>query len=64
MDLDQDSFDPFKLYTHSNVVRKLLLPECGLTSRGTFGIEESYIFVVNEEACSAFPYLMSHGGND
>ncbi|KAL0440168.1 UNVERIFIED_CONTAM: hypothetical protein Slati_2499800 [Sesamum latifolium] len=62
MDLDQNSFDPSKPFIHSNVVRKLPLPKCGLTSRGTFGIEESCTIVVIEEVCSPFSCLTSRGG--
>ncbi|KAL0439152.1 UNVERIFIED_CONTAM: hypothetical protein Slati_2398200 [Sesamum latifolium] len=61
MDLDQNDIDPFKPSIHNNMVRKLPLPKYGLTSRGTFGIEESCIIVVNEDACSPCPCLTSRG---
>ncbi|KAL0454930.1 UNVERIFIED_CONTAM: hypothetical protein Slati_0832200 [Sesamum latifolium] len=54
MDLDQNGFDLSKPSIHSNVVRKLPLPKCGLTSRGTLGIEESCTIVVNDEAWQRF----------
>ncbi|KAK4390248.1 hypothetical protein Sango_2088100 [Sesamum angolense] len=62
MDLDQNGFDPSKPFIHNNMVRKLPLPNCDLTSRGTIEIEENCTIVVNEEACSPFPCLTSHGG--
>ncbi|KAL0402086.1 UNVERIFIED_CONTAM: hypothetical protein Slati_4238500, partial [Sesamum latifolium] len=62
MDLDQNGFDLSKPSIHNNVVRKLPLPKCDLTNRGTFGIEESCTIVVNEEACSQFLCLTSRGG--
>ncbi|KAL0392871.1 UNVERIFIED_CONTAM: hypothetical protein Sradi_2509900 [Sesamum radiatum] len=64
MDLNRNGFDPSKPSIHSNMVRKLPLPKYGFTSRGTFGIEESCTIVVNEEACSGFSRLTSHGGDD
>ena len=39
MDLDQNGFNLSKSSIHNNVVKKLLIPKCGLTSRGKFGIE-------------------------
>ncbi|KAL0367096.1 UNVERIFIED_CONTAM: hypothetical protein Sradi_3599700 [Sesamum radiatum] len=50
MDLDQNGFDLSKPSIRSNVVRKLPLPKCGLTSGGTLGIEESCTIVANDEA--------------
>ncbi|KAL0463255.1 UNVERIFIED_CONTAM: hypothetical protein Slati_0213100 [Sesamum latifolium] len=50
MDLDQKVFDLSKPSIHNNVVRKLPLSKCGLTSRGTLGIEESCTIVVKDEA--------------
>ncbi|KAK4389839.1 hypothetical protein Sango_2320900 [Sesamum angolense] len=61
MDLDQNGFDLSKPSIHNNMVRKLPLPNCGLTSRSIFGIEKSRTIVVNEEACSLFPCLISRG---
>ncbi|KAL0442247.1 UNVERIFIED_CONTAM: hypothetical protein Sradi_0163600 [Sesamum radiatum] len=61
MEFDQIGFDPSKSSIHNNVVRKLPLSKYGLMSHVTFRIEESSTIVVNEEACSAFPYLTSCG---
>ncbi|KAL0439559.1 UNVERIFIED_CONTAM: hypothetical protein Slati_2438900 [Sesamum latifolium] len=60
--MNQNGFDLSKPSIYSNVVRKLPLPKCGLTSRGIFGIEESCTIIVNEESCAMFPCLTSHGG--
>ncbi|KAL2249859.1 UNVERIFIED_CONTAM: hypothetical protein Sindi_2459600 [Sesamum indicum] len=61
MHLDENSFDLSKFFIR-NVVRKLPIPKCDLTSRGTFGIEESYTIVMNKGTCSPFSYLTSCEG--
>ncbi|KAL0352600.1 UNVERIFIED_CONTAM: hypothetical protein Scaly_1648700 [Sesamum calycinum] len=62
MDVNQNGFGPSKPSNHSNVLTKLPLPNCGLTSCGTIGIEESCTIVVNKEACPLLSSLTSHGG--
>ncbi|KAL0445932.1 UNVERIFIED_CONTAM: hypothetical protein Slati_1721100 [Sesamum latifolium] len=49
MYLDQSGFDFSRPFIHSNGVRKLPLPKCGLTSRGTLGLRKSCTIVVNKE---------------
>ena len=55
MDLDRDCLDLTKPSIQKNVVRKLPLSKCGLTSLGTVGIKESYTIVVNKEHVQHFP---------
>ncbi|KAL0375669.1 UNVERIFIED_CONTAM: hypothetical protein Scaly_0684500 [Sesamum calycinum] len=49
MNLDQNDLDLSRSSIHSNVVRKLPLSKCGLTSHGTLGLGESCTIVVYKE---------------
>ena len=64
MDLDRDCLDLTKLSIKKNVVRKLPLSMCGLTSLGTVGIKESYTIVVNKEHVQHCPISQVMGGDD
>ena len=55
MDLDRDCLDLTKHSIHKNMVSKLPLPKCGLTSLGIVGMKESYTIVVNKEHVQHFP---------
>ncbi|KAL0325185.1 UNVERIFIED_CONTAM: hypothetical protein Sradi_5087800 [Sesamum radiatum] len=61
MDLDQNGFDLSRPSMHNNVMRELSLPKCGLTSRGTFGIEARCTIVVNKGIHSVLSFHESWG---